>query len=126
MTLLACVGEDVPVTPAPPDGGASSSSGSADSGPPPPECQAPAKDCVGVVPRVCNDGHWVAQPPCTQPNPVCNAGVCGPSRLRGGIQTLGVPTGATSKLRLRESGFEASERTCNAGAKLCVSGGMAP
>ncbi len=51
------------------------SSGGGDAGDPN-ACTDGDGDCIESTPRRCASGVWVAQNPCTDPNPVCKSGSC--------------------------------------------------
>jgi len=104
-TSTGCLGKDAGVTP----GDAS--------------CNLGSKQCLGDVPQICDaDGTWHDNGTCADLTPVCNAGVCAPFRLRGGITTVGVAPPPLT-LHLQDHGFEPTQRICGAsGGPLCVRG----
>ena len=83
-------------------------------------CAELSTDCQNDTPRQCMGATWVNQPVCSEPKPICNAGLCVGWRLTGSIVTTGRLTDNNNK-RL-QGGLSSVERVCNPTNTVCLKG----
>ena len=95
------------------------------------EC-APLKhlDCVGDRPVECTpEGTKQLKDECGGDKPVCNNGICGSLRLRGGLGAAGLLPAAAQGVRLVEHTLtRTGAEQCGdiQGTRVCVHGGLQP
>jgi hypothetical protein len=87
------------------------------------QCSPGTKRCDGDnVPQTCSaEGTWQGLDMCPMTAPVCNAGTCSGTRLRGGFVTNKASEGSGMRVR---GGFLQAPKAC--GNNMCVRGGFRP
>jgi hypothetical protein len=94
------------------------------------ECDPRSADaCEGDRPLVCTDeGTKQLQDACSGDNPICNSGVCGALRLRGGLGAAGPLPKSAEGVHLIEHTLTRTAPQCAdiGGERVCLRGGLQP